>query len=511
MKKIDRKKPLRESDSKSLKFLPPKTELEALYNGIHPDCREKHFSLRTLANYYAKKYQRKITKFKVYNWLKSYNIPIRDAHTARIPIPKQKELEALYDGILPECNSNPFNLTEIAEYYSKIYDRSVSRNTVKRWFRKYNIRIKGLKIPLPPKKELKDLYNGIHPECDGKPLSQYDIAEYYAKKYRRQIDQSTICLWFKECEIEARKMIPMPIKPELTSLYHGYHPDCGGEPFSQMEIAKYYSNKYKYPISRKTINRWLNRYKIEMRIFRIPLPPKKELEDLYNGIHLECDGKSLSQYEIAEYYTIQLKRNVDQTTVSNWFRKYDLEARNPTDSLLDDLWKRWEALTYEIAKVLLSDEIWESGHGKNRIKTPLIPEIRYIEPEIIVFFKNGEIKKLIDAKKTIIGINSKDIEVYPVFSKIVEFWILYGNSSVELHYSDSSKHITQDQFDEDECLADQNVEKILIFLSSSDLIEKLKQKINRENKKCILRLIKKIKLIKTGIRNNQTNLEEFLN
>jgi hypothetical protein len=427
--------------------------------------------------------------------MKYHKVPRRKAYAHRIPIPKQKELETLYDGSHPEF-SNPLNLTEIAKYYSKIYNQSISRKTVKRWFNKYNINTKRSRIPKPPKNELKDLYSGIHPECGGKPFSQYEVAEYYSKKYKRQINQSTVCLWFKEYRIEARNMIPMPGKLILTSLYHGYHPDCRGKPFSQKEIALYYTRKYNYPISRKTVNRWLKRNKVMMRKYNIPLPPRKELKDLYAGLHLECEGKPFSQYKIAKYYTKKLKRNVDQTTVSNWFKKYNLEARNPSESLLNDLWKRWEALIYEIAEILLFDEIWKSGQGINRIATPQLPGIKYIEPEIIVFFKNGKIKKFIDAKKTKVGINSKDIEIYPVLSKFVEFWILDGDSNVEIFYSNSSINISVTQFNEDEYLTDQDVERILVFRNSNDLIKELKQKIKEENEENIMGLISKIEELK---------------
>ncbi|MFW9904699.1 MAG: hypothetical protein ACFFFH_10225, partial [Candidatus Thorarchaeota archaeon] len=107
------------------------------------------------------------------------------------------------------------------------------------------------------------------------------------------------------------------------------------------------------------------------------------------------------------------------------------------------------------------------------------------------------------AKKSILGINLKDNEIYPIFSKLVEFWILYGDSNVEIYYLNSSINISLDQFNEDEYLMDQNIERIVIFRSSDDLIKELKQKIRDRNKKRILSSITKIKkLRKTGAKND---------
>ncbi|MFX0066381.1 MAG: hypothetical protein ACFFC7_29835 [Candidatus Hermodarchaeota archaeon] len=94
--------------------------------------------------------------------------------------------------------------------------------------------------------------------------------------------------------------------------------------------------------------------------------------------------------------------------------------------------------------------------------------------------------------------------------KLVEFWVLFGTSHVDFYYPDGSiesrslTNFNEDTFDPS------IVERVLVFISSDDIVSQLQQHITDNTKERIEDLIKRIRRLQNGISNIQTSLEDFL-
>ncbi|MFX0065119.1 MAG: hypothetical protein ACFFC7_23350 [Candidatus Hermodarchaeota archaeon] len=386
--------------------IPARDLLVALYEGIHPDTDGKPLSLTKIAAYFAKKYKRSVSVQTVSKWFKHYKIKIRDP---TIPMPPRDLLVTLYEGTHPDTDGKPLTLEEIATYITQKYNRSVSYQTTRKWFKHYKIKIRDPTIPMPPRDLLVTLYEGTHPDTNGKSLTLEEIATYFAQKYNRSVRYTTVSKWFKLYKIKTRgQTITMPPRNLLVTLYEGTHPDTNGKPLTLEEIAAYFTRASKQPVHSRMVSNWFSYYKIKAKDTSvIPIPPKALLAALYKGTHPNTNGKPFSQAEIAAYFTLKNNRPVSVPTVSKWFRYYMIEAR--VSSFPDD-WKFWEEILYVIAEILLSGINWQNGHGK-RILTSGFPKNEYIEPEIIITWPRkrhtNKFKKFIDAKRS----NSANIKI----------------------------------------------------------------------------------------------------
>ncbi|MFX0091950.1 MAG: hypothetical protein ACFFBD_09325 [Candidatus Hodarchaeota archaeon] len=505
--------------------IPPEAELRALYNGTHEACKDEAFTLQKIASYYTEQYQYPVGRARVRKWFEYHEIQVRVSQFQReIPIPPEAELRALYNGTHDACKGKPFTYQEIADYYSEAYQRPATVAIVFGWFRDYRIQARDPKfqreIPIPPEAELWALYNGTHDACKGKPFTYQEIADYYSEEYQRPISGTTVAEWFIEYEIQARdtrfqREIPIPPEEELWALYNGTHSVCKGKPFSQQEIAEYYSKVYQRSVCQGTVCNWFTYYGIQARDPKfqreIPIPPEAELRALYNGTHDACNGKPFSYREIAEYYTKVFQQSVSHSTVAEWFEYYTLQARCPPHIPAEA--RLWEDITYEYAEFRLINEIWTSGHGKHRVLTPNIPGSEHIQPEIKVFLtrRRDIIKKIIDAKLNEYSVHYKDTHVYPFVTqlRLVEFWCLYARSRVEIYYPDRIVSKSLDKFNENDYFNSSH-EKIFVYKNSDDLIAEIQQYINENNKDRILDLIDRIRLLQAGAPDRQASLGDFL-
>ena len=127
----------------------------------------------------------------------------------------------------------------------------------------------------------------------------------------------------------------------------------------------------------------------------------------------------------------------------------------------------------EIAEVLLAGLDWE---WKPKIDTPDIEEQSWIQPEIVVYYKNNT-KRIIDAKRSTQAIfKEKDLKVYPKVAEKVEFWCLYGKA--------------EGMFEEEEGM---------IAKASEEIITELKKRRKKENQSFVDNLITKIQMLKKGL------------
>ncbi len=122
---------------------------------------------------------------------------------------------------------------------------------------------------------------------------------------------------------------------------------------------------------------------------------------------------------------------------------------------------QWEIICFQVASILLEGKNWKR---KASIDVSTITKVqKSIEPEIVVFDENGEVELIIDAKTSISGLKTKDIEIYPLVAKNVEFWILTSlTPSMKERLVQKYKKVNGS------------------FLDSKDLLLKLKQLLNSE-------------------------------
>ena len=145
---------------------------------------------------------------------------------------------------------------------------------------------------------------------------------------------------------------------------------------------------------------------------------------------------------------------------------------------------KWEELCKEIAEVLLAGLDWE---WKPKIDTPDIEEQSWIQPEIVVYYKNNT-KRIIDAKRSTQAIfKEKDLKVYPRVAEKVEFWCLYGKA--------------EGMFEEEEGFEAKD---------SQEIVDLLMEKRTDENQNLVDNLVMKVQLLKKGLEfKGQTLLDEF--
>ncbi len=139
----------------------------------------------------------------------------------------------------------------------------------------------------------------------------------------------------------------------------------------------------------------------------------------------------------------------------------------------------WERICHRIARYLLEGKKWK---WQPKIDTPEIDERNWIFPEILIENLDGTLE-IIEIKKSPSAITNKDTSIYPLYAAEVKFWCL----SVE--FSDNS-----------------DLAESFEFISSNELVQQLKNKINEENKKGIYRIIKDIERLKDGKFSSQQKL-----
>jgi hypothetical protein len=93
--------------------------------------------------------------------------------------------------------------------------------------------------------------------------------------------------------------------------------------------------------------------------------------------------------------------------------------------------------------------------------------------------------------------------------KLVEFWVLFGSTRVEIYYPDGSVEIRSiSDFNED-TIEPSLIDKVLVFINSNDLIAKLEQYITDNTRECIEDLIKEIRKMQLGVPERQSSLDDF--
>ena len=81
----------------------------------------------------------------------------------------------------------------------------------------------------------------------------------------------------------------------------------------------------------------------------------------------------------------------------------------------------WEDLCYDIALILLNGQRFSW-------KPTTIIEGNIFYPEIVIYNKNGSIKTIIDAKRSMYSVKFKDLHEYPKVAEKVIFWCLHGDN-----------------------------------------------------------------------------------
>jgi len=98
---------------------------------------------------------------------------------------------------------------------------------------------------------------------------------------------------------------------------------------------------------------------------------------------------------------------------------------------------------------------------------------------------------IIDVKRSFGGLKEKDTVIYPLLAKKVEIYLLKGDINQLVH----NKYGSQ-----------------IVFYPKSELIKKLRSKINSLNKEKILKLIKDIWDLDKGVdEQTQSDLRDYLN
>lgn len=179
---------------------------------------------------------------------------------------------------------------KIAEKYN------VSKSSVCRWFKKYNIQNNT------SFRETQKLSNDVLIELYvNQGLTTSEIAE------KCGVCRVTVGKWLKVCKIprvDATKPKPVPPRDELFSLY-----------IEQKKTLEEIGLIYK--VNRNLVSNWLSIYNIQIRMYniRIERPTKEILERLYIS-------EKLTLSSIADIW------NTNITVVRRWFEKYKINTRS---------------------------------------------------------------------------------------------------------------------------------------------------------------------------------------
>ncbi len=86
--------------------------------------------------------------------------------------------------------------------------------------------------------------------------------------------------------------------------------------------------------------------------------------------------------------------------------------------------KMWEVYCYRVASILFGKNM----EWKPKIDVSSITDSqKSIQPEIVIYNKDGKIAKIIDAKTSLYALSHKDVNIYPLVSEQTEFWVLHCN------------------------------------------------------------------------------------
>ena len=432
--------------------MPAYTELYELYI-------IRKFSVRAIVKYYLttqpEQYPTLISKT-VRRWLKKNNIPLRKKSS---PIPSYSELYELYI-------SQNLAITEITQHYTAtqpVIYRTLGETTVTRWIDKYKIPHHETSLPKPSYQEIYELYINQN-------LTIRAITQHYKTtqpEIYRTLGETTVTGWIDRYKIPHHEIIPpIPSYAELYELYINRN-------FSRMEIVKYYQTTQPelYPtLGKTTVYHWLKKYEIQPHEVSLATPAYQEIYDLYIT-------RNLTINEITNYFLTtrpEIYPTLGNSTVRRWLIAFKIPMRS-SDIPVNSVWREWEELFYKIVPYVLSDINWKSGHTGNEIYVKDSEE-SIIRPEVVVLDSLGNIEKIIDAKESDGAVSYKDIYIYPFATqkKLVEFWVLDGDSRVEINYSDNSIcRILLDNFDENDFIAKEDITSILVYINADDLINRL--------------------------------------
>jgi len=389
----------------------------------------------------------KVSQETVLKWLKFYNIPRRaPANEQRIEYPSKKKLKNLYW-------NQKLSLQHIADLFH------VCDGTVLKWMKDYEIPRRSSRnkvIYPPPAEELKNLYWN-------QELSLQKIANRY------NVSKATVQKWFKDYNIQKRKScnqaINRPPKEELENLY------CR-QSLNLQQIAMMYE------VSESTVTNWFKFYEILRRKpaneISIPQPKKKKLIDLYWRQNL-----TLLQ--------ISTKYKASQGTVFKWFKEYSIKTRPTTPN---GFWREWQSLcSQQIRKILLPNKDWKL---EPVIYTPQFPQKEYVKPDLVLYDK-GRIDEIIDFKWSDYHLDFKDRIVHPALTrkKRAYFWLLQGQSRIEFYFNNGYEFTIPyiDQYYEFE---NKDIERVLLFINSDDIIQNLRKHITETNKSYVNETISQI-------------------
>ena len=419
----------------------------------------QHLSIRAIVKHYCATRPElyPVLCFKtVRQWLDKYGIPLHEIHPL---MPAYTELYELY--II-----HKFSVRAIVKYYlttqPEQYPTLISK-TVRRWLKKNNIPLRKKSSPIPSYSELYELYISQN-------LAITEITQHYKTtqpEIYRTLGETTVTGWIDRYKIPHHEIIPpIPSYAELYELYINRN-------FSRMEIVKYYQTTQPelYPtLGKTTVYHWLKKYEIQPHEVSLATPAYQEIYDLYIT-------RNLTINEITNYFLTtrpEIYPTLGISTVRRWLLAFKIPMRS-SDIPVNSVWREWEELFYKIVPYVLSDINWKSGHTGNEIYVKDSEE-SIIRPEVVVLDSLGNIEKIIDAKESDGAVSYKDIYIYPFATqkKLVEFWVLDGDSRVEINYSDNSIcRILLDNFDENDFIAKEDITSILVYINADDLINRL--------------------------------------